>query len=104
MPIKCQSNQIRTEHYIYTLAAGENILLPIKARPDEAIIVHSVGLYNPSQDNYTHVYWVMTERGQLVRLAYTAALNTVTVQRWADDVYLKAGRRVRYSHNSERRR
>ena len=91
MPIKCQSNQVRTEHYDYTLAAGENILLPIKARPGEVIVVHSISIYNPTQANFTHVYKVMTTKGHLRRLTYAAALNTIIVLNWDIDVYLIDG-------------
>lgn len=89
MPIKIQSSMLNTEHYHYTLAAGENILFPVKARPGEVLIVHSVCLYNPSQVNYTHIYKLMRQRGHICRLNYAAALNSITVRRWATDIYLK---------------
>jgi len=89
MPIKCQSNQINTEHYHYTLEAGENIFFPVKARPGEVIVVHSVCLYNPSQANYTLAYKLMRQRGHIIRLNYAATLNAGVVQRWATDVYLR---------------
>lgn len=88
MPIKCKSDQINTEHYHYTLAAGENILFPVKARPGEVIIVHSVCLYNPSEVNYTHAYKLMRQRGHICRINYAAAVNAGVVQRWATDVYI----------------
>lgn len=91
MPLKSQSNQIRTEHYDYTMAAGENIFLPIQARQKEVVVVHSVSVYNSTQANFTHVYKVMTVKGRLRRLNYVAAVNTLTVQRWATDIYLIDG-------------
>ena len=91
MPIKCQSNQILTEKYDYTMAAGENILLPLKARPREVIIVHSISIYNPTQNNFTHIYKVMRRRNRLCRLTYAAALNTIVVLNWDIDVYLIDG-------------
>lgn len=91
MPMKVKSNQPRTEFYDYHLAAGENILLPIKARPDEVIIVHSISIYNPSQVNYTHVYKVMTTKGRLRRLTYAASVNAGLVINWDIDVYLIDG-------------
>jgi len=91
MPIKCQSNQIRTEHYHYTMAAGENIFLPVKARPGEVLIVHSVCVLNPTVNDFTHIYKVMKSKGHLIRLNYAAGLATLTVRRWATDVYLVDG-------------
>ena len=91
MPIKCQSNQILTEKYDYTMAAGENIFLPMKARPGEVLIVHLVSVYNPTQNQFTHIYKVLKRRGVLCRLNYTATLNTITVHRWATDIYMIDG-------------
>jgi len=91
MPIKLKSEQLNTEHYHYFLAADENCLFPVKARPGEVVIVHSVCLYNPSQANYTLGYKLMRQRGHTCRLNYTATINAGTVQRWATDVYLKDG-------------
>jgi len=91
MPIKIKSEMLNTEHYHYTLAAGENCLFPVKARPGEVLIVHSVCLYNPSQANYTLAYKLMRQRGHVCRLNYAAALNTGVVQRWGTEVYLKDG-------------
>lgn len=88
MPIKSQSNQIRTEHYHYTLAADENIFLPIKARPGEVIVVHSVTIYNPTQANSGVCYKLMRQKGHIIRLNSVAAINAGVVQRWATDVYL----------------
>jgi len=89
--IKCKSDQVRTEHYDYTLAADENIFLPIKARPEEVIVVHSVCIYNTTADNSGAAYKVMRTKGHLCRLNYTAAINGKAVQRWATDVYLIDG-------------
>ena len=91
MPIKCKSAQIRTECYNYTMAAGENIFLPIKATRNEVIIVHSISVYNPTQANFTHVYKVIRTKGHLCRLNYIAAIATLAVQRWATEVYLIDG-------------
>jgi len=88
MPLKCKSDQVRTEYYDYNLDAGENILMPIKARPGEVIIVHSISLYNPTQANFTHAYKMLRTKGRLRRLTYAAALNTITVLNWNIDVYL----------------
>ena len=91
MPIKCQSNQIFTECYCYTMGAGANEFLPIKARPGEVIIVHSFGIYNPTENGFTHCYKILKRRGQVCRLNYVAAIATITVRRWATDVYLIDG-------------
>lgn len=97
MPIKCQSNQVNTEHYHYTMLADENIYFPVKARPGEVIVVHSVCLYNPSQVNYTHAYKLMRQRGHIIRLNYAAAINAGVVQRWATDVYIKEHEEVGFA-------
>ncbi|GAI46605.1 unnamed protein product, partial [marine sediment metagenome] len=81
MPMKVKSGQINTEHYHYTLADGENILLPVKARPGEVIIVHSVCIYNDSGANYGVCYKIMKQRGHVIRLNYVATINAGIVQR-----------------------
>jgi len=91
MPFKCHSNQIAIERYDYTMAAGENILLPVKARRNEVIIVHCISIYNNSQVNYTLLYKVMEKRGRLCRLNYQAALNAGVVHRFCADNYLIEG-------------
>ena len=91
MPVKCQSNQIFTEHYHYTMGAGENIFLPVKARPGEVLIVHSVGIYNPTANGFTHIYKILNRKGHNCRIEYVAALATLTVRRWSSDVYLIDG-------------
>jgi len=91
MPFKCLSTNVSTEMYEYTLAAGENILLPLKARPGEALIVHCVSVYNNTLNGFTHIYKVMKRRGRIFRLNYQAALATIQVHRWATDIYLIDG-------------
>jgi len=91
MPIKCKSDQVFTEKYDYTMAAGVNEFLPIKARPGEVIIVLSFSIYNPTQNGFTHCYKVMKRKGQIYRLNYVAAIATITVRRWATNVYLIDG-------------
>jgi len=89
--IKCKSDQVLTERYDYTMAAGENILLPIKARRDEVILVHNVSVYNPSQSDYTNIYKVMRRRNRLCRLDHNATLGSKKVIRWGIDIYLIDG-------------
>ena len=91
MPIKCQSNQIFTERYDYTMAAGANTFFPVKARRNEVLIVHSLSLYNPTQNGFTHCYEVMRRRGAIHRLDYVATLATVTVHKFATEIYLIDG-------------
>ena len=91
MPFKCLSNQIDTERYVYLMAAGENIFLPMKARHKEVIIVHSISVYNPTQNGFTHLYKVMERRGRLCRLDYLAALATVTVHLFDHEIYMIDG-------------
>jgi len=73
------------------MGAGVNEFFPVKARPGEVIIVHSFGVYNPTLNNFTHVYKILKRKGGACRLNYTSAINTLTVQRWATDVYLIDG-------------
>ena len=91
MPIKCKSDQLRTEHYDYEMALGENIFYPIKARPGEVIVVHSVCIYNGSAANFGAIYKLIRVKGHECRLNHNASLNVGRVQRWATDVYLKDG-------------
>ena len=91
MPIKCQSNQIFIEHYHYTMGEGENIFLPVKARRNEVLVVHSIGVYNPTQNGFTHLYKILQRKGHNCRIEYTAAVATLTVRRWSSDVYLIEG-------------
>jgi len=91
MPVKCQSNQIFTERYDYTMKAGENIFLPVKARPGEVIILHSLSCYNSTQNGFTHLYEVMRRRNTLCRLDYVATLVTVTVKKFSSEIYLIDG-------------
>ena len=91
MPIKCKSDQVFTEHYHYTMGAGENIFLPIKARPGEVLIVHSVGIYNPTVNGFTHLYKILNRKGHNCRIEYAATVATLTVRRWSSDVYLIEG-------------
>lgn len=98
--IKCKSDQVRTEHYDYTMALGVNILLPIKARHDEVIIVHSVCIYNGSAVNFGAIYKLIRVKGHLCQLNHNATLNAGRVQRWATDVYLIDGDECGVSINS----
>jgi len=91
MPIKCKSDQIFTEGYRYTMGAGENIFFPVKARRNEVLIVHSLSLYNPTQNAFTHCYEVMRRRGAIHRLDYVAGLATVTVHKFSSEIYLIDG-------------
>ena len=91
MPIKCKSDQIFTERYQYSMQATENIFLPVKARRNEVLIVHSLSLYNPTQNGFTHCYEVMRRRGAIYRLDYVAALATVTVHKFVTEIYLIDG-------------
>jgi len=91
MPFKCQSNQVSTERYDYTLAVGENILLPIKARPGEVIIVHSISVYNNTQNGFTHCYKLLKRRGLTCRIDYVAAVATVVTHLFDHDLYLVDG-------------
>ena len=91
MTIKAKSDQILTERYDYTMAAGENIFLPMKARPGEVLVVHSISIYNDTANNFTHVYKVMKRRNRLCRLTYAATLNTKLILNWDIDVYLIDG-------------
>jgi hypothetical protein len=91
MPIKCQSNQILTERYDYIMVVGENIFLPMKARPGEVLVVHCISIYNPTQNQFTNLYKMLKRRGILYRLNHTATLNTKVVQRWATDIYMIDG-------------
>jgi len=91
MPIKCKSDQLRTEHYDYEMALGENVYFPIKARHEEVIVVHSVCIYNGSAANFGGIYKLIKVGGHVCRLNHNASLNVGRVQRWATDVYLKDG-------------
>jgi len=100
MVMKIKSEQLRTEHYDYTMALGENEFLPIKARPEEIIIVHSVCIYNGSAVNFGAVYKLIKVKGHVCRLNHNASLNVGRVQRWATDIYLKDGDECGISINS----
>ena len=89
MPLKIHSNMLINEHCHYTLAADENILLPIKARPGEVICVHAISIYNNSGGNYGACYKLLRTGGHLCRLDYTAGINAGVVRGWAVDVYLR---------------
>ena len=91
MPVKCKSEQIATEQYIYTCAAGENIFLPMKARRNEVLIIHNISIYNNSQANSTTCYKILRRRGILYRLNYVGAINAGVVHRWGVDIYLIDG-------------
>jgi len=91
MPVKCKSEQIATEQYIYTCAAGENIFLPMKARRNEVLIIHNISIYNTSQDNSGTCYKILRRRGILYRLNYVGAINAGVVHRWGVDIYLIDG-------------
>ena len=91
MPIKCQSNQILTEKYVYTMAAGENIFLPMKARPGEVLIIHSISVHNDTQSGFTHLYKILKRRGLVCRIDYVAALATIVTHLFDHDLYLIDG-------------
>lgn len=91
MPFKCLSNQIATERYDYTMAAGENIFYPIKARPGEVIIVHSISVYNNTLNGFTHCYKMLKRRGMPSRLDHVAAVATAVVHLFDHDLYLIDG-------------
>ena len=94
MSLKVKSEQINTECYDYMMAAGENIFLPIKARHEEVILVHSISIYNPSQVNYTHVYKILRCKGDVRRLTYAASVNAGLVINWVKQIYLKDGQEL----------
>ena len=91
MPIKCQSNQILTERYDYTMAANENIFLPMKARPGEVLVIHSISVHNDTQNGFTHLYKVLKRRGLICRIDYVAALATIVTHLFDHDLYLIDG-------------
>ena len=91
MPFKCLSNQIATERYDYTLAVGENLLLPVKARRDEVVIILGISVYNNTQNGFTLLYKVMQRRGRVFRIDYLAALATGVVHLFDHDLYLIDG-------------
>ena len=91
MPIKCQSNQILTEKYDYTMIVGENIFLPMKARPGEVLVVHSISVYNDTQSGFTNLYKILKRRGVVCRVDYVAALATIVTHLFDYDLYLIDG-------------
>jgi len=100
MPIKCKSDQVRTEQYDYLMALGVNYFFPIKARPGEVIVVHSVCIYNNSAANYAAIYKLLKVKGNVCPQNHSASLNVGRVQRWATDVYLVDGDECGVSINS----
>lgn len=91
MPIKILSNQVYTERYDYTMAADENIFLPIKAMPGEVLIIHSISVYNSSANKYGNMFKVMKRRGVLMRLDYLKELDDPGVKLFDQDIYLVDG-------------
>jgi len=55
------------------------------------LVVHSIGVYNPTQNGFTHLYKILQRKGHNCRIEYTAAVATLTVRRWSSDVYLIEG-------------
>jgi len=91
MSLKVKSEQIRTEFYDYRMASGENIYLPIKARHEEVINVHSISIYNPTAVNFADIYKIMKTKGRLRRLTHVATLNAGLIINWNIPIYLIDG-------------
>lgn len=91
MSYKCHSKQIYVERYDYILVVGENIFYPVKARPGEVLIVHSISCYNNTQSDYTLLYKLLKRRGLEMRVNYQATLKAGVVHRFVADNYLIDG-------------
>ena len=80
-------------HYSYTykLETTEVEFYFLKGRPGRVMWVDYVSIYNPTTNQFTHVYLLCRDRGAVTRCDYKANCNTLVVQKFTADHYLKDG-------------
>lgn len=92
--MKAHSNMPFHFWYHYKLEATAAQFFFIKGRPDMVMWVDYVSVYNPTANNFTHLYLIRKNRGEVCRCDYVASLNTKLVKRFPMDHYLVDGEEV----------
>lgn len=77
--------------YVYKLSATAKEFYFIKGRPGHVLWVDYISVYNPTESNYTHLYLMDRDHGEVSHCDYVASLNTILVKKFAADHYLKDG-------------
>jgi len=73
------------------MKATENIFLPVKARPGEVIIVHSISVYNNTANIYWYLYELIKRRGFIYRVDFIQVVLAAGVHLFNQDLYLIDG-------------
>ena len=88
MPIKVKSDMVFHFDYTFQIAATEVEFFFLKGSPESVIYVDYVSIYNPTTNDFTHLYLLHRHKGIVDRCDYAAALATITVRKFTPDSYL----------------
>ena len=89
--MKAKSDMSFHFDYSYLLAATARQFFFIKGRPDYVMWVDYISVYNPTANDFTHVYLLCKDKGVITRCDYAASLATITVKKFPADHYLVDG-------------
>jgi hypothetical protein len=89
--MKAKSDMVFHFKYTYYLATSEKNFFFMKGVPDQVLWVDYVSIYNPTANNFTHLYLINRIHGEVERCDYKASCNTKVVQKFPVDHYLNAG-------------
>jgi hypothetical protein len=91
LKVKAKSDMVFHLKYVYPLDVTEKIFYFMKGRPDQLMWIDYVSVYNPTVNNYTHLYLLCRDRGVVSRCDYQANCNTLMVRKFTPDHYLLDG-------------
>ena len=74
--------------FTYKLETTEALFFFLQGRPGQVMWIDYVSVYNPTANNFTHVYLLCKDRGIVTRCDYKANCNTLVVQKFTADHYL----------------
>ena len=78
-------------NYSYLLAASAKQFFFLKGMAGHVLWIDYVSIYNPTANDFTHLYLLCRDKGVVTRCDYHASLATVTVKKFPADHYLSEG-------------
>lgn len=91
MVIEVKGKQVFHYDYTFQLNTTEKQFFFLTGREGAVLYIDYVSIYNPSANDYTHVYLLHKHRGKVDRCDYAAGLATVVVKKFTPDSYLADG-------------
>lgn len=80
--------------YTYKLETTATQFFFLQGRPGHVMWIDYVSVYNPTANNFTHLYLLCRERGEVERCDYVASLNTKLVKKFPADHYTVDGQEI----------